>query len=325
MSILAPSWLKVFLAVAEHGSFNKAAEVLLLSQPAVSQKIRQLEAALGVRLFDRTPNGARLTSEGEVLRRYAHAMRWLMLAAEANIVNPSQTIKRRLDLGGTPTLSSYCLPAWLKHFHQKHPNILVHLRTDTTSHLVDIIARHGLHLAIIEGELPDETTVAYTVLEELPFYLVTPPEAPWKDYQSLPLSALHGQRFVARPPEAQTRRWMERIFAQHHIQPYIIAELDSPEAIKEAVSHGLGVTLLPECMLEDEADTARLHVLRIADVPLKRYLKAIWPKDIPLHPSAVAFLDTLKTTFPHLEDVLQKARNPDLETLYTLLEDQNAP
>ncbi|NPA92561.1 MAG: LysR family transcriptional regulator [Chloroflexi bacterium] len=325
MSILAPSWLKVFLAVAEHGSFNKAAEVLLLSQPAVSQKIRQLEVALGIRLFDRTPNGAHLTPEGEILRRYAHAMRWLMLAAEANIVGPTQTIKRRLNLGGTPTLSSYCLPAWLKTFHQQHPNILVHLRTDTTSHLVDNIARHALHLAIIEGELPDETTVAYTVLEEIPFLLVTPPEAPWTNHESLPLSALHGQRFVARPPEAQTRRWMDRIFAQHHIQPHIVAELDSPEAIKEAVSHGLGVTLLPKCMLEDDLDSPRLHILTITDVPLKRYLKAIWPKDIPLHPSAVAFLNSLKSTFPHLEDVLQKARHPDLETLYTLLEDNTSP
>ncbi len=321
MSILAPSWLKVFLAVAEHGSFNKAADVLLLSQPAVSQKIRQLEASLGVRLFDRTPHGARLTAEGEVLQRYAHAVRWLLLAAEANITNPAQTIKRRLELGGTPTLVSHCLPPWLKAFHRRHPNILVHLRTDTTSQLVNSIARHGLHLAIIEGELPDESTVAYTVLQELPFYAVAPKEAPWTRYERLPLKALHGQPFVARPPEAHTRRWMEQIFAQYHVQPHVVAELDSPEAIKEAVSHGLGVTLLPHCMLREAREAAHLHIMEIEGMLLRRYLKAIWPKDMPLHPSALAFLEVLQAEFPHLSDVIQQARHPNLGTLYSLLED----
>jgi len=320
MSTLAPSWLKVFLAVAEQGSFNKAAETLLLSQPAVSQKIRQLEASLGARLFERTPHGARLTPAGELLLRYAHPIQWLLLAAEANIANPRQTVRRRLELGGTPTLASYCLPPWLKAFHRRHPNILVHLRTDTTSRLVDSIARHALHLAIIEGELPDESTVAYTVLQELPFYAVAPKEPPWTRYKRLPLQALHGQPFVARPPEAHTRRWMDQIFAQYHIQPRVVAELDSPDAIKEAVSHGLGVTLLPSCMLQDAGKNPPLHIMEIEGMLLKRYLKAIWPKDMPLYPSALAFLEVLQEEFPHLGDVVRQARHPDLGALYHLLE-----
>ena len=320
MPTLAPSWLKVFLAVAEHGSFNKAAETLLLSQPAVSQKIRQLEISLGAQLFERTPHGARLTREGEILQRYAHAIRWLLLAAEANITNPQQTVRQRLELGGTPTLAGYCLPPWLKAFHHRHPNILVHLRTDTTSRLVDSIARHALHLAIIEGQLPEESTVAYTVLQEIPFYAVAPAEPPWTHYERLPLQALHGQPFVARPPEAHTRRWMDKIFAQHHIQPRVVAELDSPDAIKEAVSHGLGVTLLPRCMLREEDKNPHLHIMEIEGMLLKRYLKAIWPKDVPLHPSALAFMEVLQEEFPHLDAIIQQARHPDLGTLYNLLE-----
>jgi len=325
MSILAPSWLKVFLAVAEQGSFNKAAETLLLSQPAVSQKIRQLEASLGARLFERTPHGARLTPEGELLQRYAHAVRWLLLAAEANVANPQKALKRRLELGGTPTLATYCLPPWLKTFHHRNPHILVHLRTDTTSRLVDSIERHALHLAIIEGELPDESTVAYTVLKELPFYAVAPAEPPWTRYQRLPLQALHGQPFVARPREAHTRRWMEQIFAQYHVQPRVVAELDSPEAIKEAVSHGLGVTLLPRCMLREEDKNNHLHIMEIEGMLLKRYLKAIWPKDVPLHPSALAFMEVLQEHFPHIGEIIQQARHPDLGALYSLLENAQHP
>ncbi len=322
MSVLFPSWLPVFLAVAEHGSFNKAAEVLLLSQPAVSQKIRHLEVSLGVRLFERTPSGARLTLAGETLHRYAHAARWILLAAEGSITSPRPAahVRRRLLLGGTPSLAAQCFPRWLKAFHQRHLQTLVHLQTDTTPHLVQQVARHALHLAIIEGELPDESEVHYTILQELPFQLVAPNQPPWNTRQSVPLRALHETHFVARPADTQTRRWMERIFAQHHIRPHIVAELDSPETIKQAVAHGMGVSLLPTCFLRD-APNERLVVLPVEDVPLQRYLKAIWAKDMPMHPLALAFLEALQTEFPHLSRVLEAARHPDFRALYALLED----
>ncbi len=322
MSVLFPSWLPVFLAVAEHGSFNKAAEVLLLSQPAVSQKIRHLEASLGVQLFERTPSGARLTPAGETLHRYAHAARWILLAAEGSITypHPAAHVRRRLLLGGTPSLAAQCFPRWLKAFHQRHPQTLVHLQTDTTPRLVQQVARHALHLAIIEGELPDESEVHYTILQELPFQLVAPNQPPWNTRQSVPLRALHKTQFVARPADAQTRRWMERIFAQHHIRPHIVAELDSPETIKQAVAHGMGVSLLPTCFLRD-APNEQLLVLPVEDVPLQRYLKAIWAKDMPMHPLALAFLETLQAEFPHLSQVLAAARHPDFRALYALLED----
>ncbi len=325
MSLLTPSWLRVFLAVAEHGSFNKAAEALLLTQPAVSQKVRQLEALLGVKLFERTPHGARLTSEGHTLQRYAHAVHWLLLAAEdalaAGLHNAPLT--RHLHLGNTPSLSAHCFPAWLKAFVARHPHIMVHLHTATTSEIVAAVARHTLHLGLIEGELPDEKAVAYTVLQESPFVLITPPTEPWTAHQTLPLSSLHQQPFIARPPQAQTRRWMENLFARHHTQPRIIAEIDQPDAIKKAVAHGVGVSLLPECMLTPE-DAQRLHIITLADAPLKRYLKAIWPQDMPLHPAALAFLETLTPEFPHLREVIHHARHPDLKALYHLLEQGKA-
>ncbi len=317
-SMLAPSWLKVFLAVVEQGSFNKAAEALLLSQPAVSQKIRQLEAMLGVSLFRRSPGGVRLTPAGETLLRYAQAVRWLLLAAESSVVQPEAPVERRLLLGTTPTVSTNCLPDWLNDFHQRHPHILVHLRTDTTPRLVEQVARHAVPLAIIEGELPDERQVAYEVLEEIPFVVVAPATPPWRGQSRLPLSALHGQPFITRPAESQTRHWMDRLFAQHGVQPRIVAELDTPAAIKEAVARGLGVALLPQCMLEGELPPG-LHILEIADGPLQRYLKAIWAKDIPLHPLAVTFLETLQERFPALQRVVQRVRHPDLEALYALL------
>lgn len=325
MSLLTPSWLQVFLAVAKHGSFNKAAEALLLTQPAVSQKVRQLEATLGVKLFKRTPHGAELTDEGRTFQRYAHAVHWLLLAAEDALAAGLRDapLTRHLHLGNTPTLAGHCFPGWLKTFVARHPHIMVHLHTGTTTEIVAAVARHTLHLGLIEGELPNEETVAYTVLEESRFVLITPRTPEWTAHDHLPLDALDHQPFIARPPRAQTRRWMENLFAREHIHPRIIAEIDQPDAIKKAVSHGVGISLLPECMLTP-ADNQRLHTIALRGTPLKRYLKAIWPQDMPLHPTALAFLETLSTEFPHLHEVIQQARHPDLKTLYHLLEQGKA-
>ena len=317
-SLLLPSWLKVFLAVAEQGSFNKAAEALLLSQPAVSQKIRRLEAGLGVRLFHRSPEGVRLTREGEALLRYARAVRWLLLAAESHVTGAPTAVQRRLVLGATPSVSTNCLPDWLYRFHRRYPQVLIHLRTATTPELVEQVARHAIPLAIIEGELPEETRVAYQVLHELVFVIVAPHAPPWLAHQRLPLTALDGQPFVARTTEAQTRRWMDRLFARLGVRPRIVAELDSPAAIREAVARGMGVALLPTCMLPEEAGDD-LHVIQVEGEAPRRYLKAIWPPDVPLSPLAAAFLESLQETFPALQEVVQKARRPDWEALYALL------
>ncbi len=299
MSYLIPPWLQVFLAVAEHKSFNRAARALLLSQPAVSQRIRQLEKVLGVPLFRRTPRGVELTPAGEELLYYARQVRRLLMVAESRITDPASTQQRRLLLGMTPTLTLYRLPLWLKHFHEQYPHVRVQVRTDTTPRLVQSVRYHNLYLALVEGELPHEQGVSSLLLGEIPFVILAPAQEPWVRHRQLPLEALDQQPFISRPPEAQTRRWLDVLFTAKGVRPNLVAELDSPESIKRAVAQGVGVTLLPRCMVED-VDARALHVIDIMPDPPRRYLKAIWPAGLPLHPLAQAFLRALQPFFPTL-------------------------
>ncbi len=297
-SVLVPEWLKVFLAVVQHGSFNKAAKALLMTQPAVSQRIRHLEQLLGVRLFERTLQGARLTPEGERLFRYAQAVHWLLLAAESHLSRPHPEASRRLLLGATPTVSFYCLPEWLHHFHQAYPNVVIHLQTGTTPQLVQQVVRHMLPLALVEGELPENAPVTAVPLRALHFVIVAPDRAPWNTYRRLPLRALHSQPFITRPQGTQTRRWMEDLFQRLDVAPRIVAELDSPEAIKHAVARGLGLSLLPRCLLE-RAPEQGLHLIEIEHGPLVRHIKAIWERHQAPPPLAQAFLQSLRQVLEH--------------------------
>ncbi len=300
MDFLVPAWLRVFLAVVEHGSFNKAAEALFMSQPAVSQRIRQLEARLGVQLFHRTPQGVRLTPAGQIFLEYAQDTLRLLRAAERRM-QKWQHQRQTLPLGSTPTVAAHRLPLWIHRFHRRHPHLFVSLHTDTTPNLVRRVAAHELPLAFIEGELPGETEVAYVLLQEIPYFAVAPRESPWRHRSSISVKELEGQPLVARPPETQTRKWMERLFREKGIQPVVVAEFDSPDAIKEAVLQGLGLALLPQCILEDDD---RLHKMNITDLSFRRYLKAIWPRDAALSPEARAFLENLQLEFPHLRPLL---------------------
>ncbi len=318
--------MRIFLAVAEHGSFNRAAEALLLTQPAVSHHIRRLEAQLGTPLFERSPQGARLTRAGEILLRYARVARWVLLAAESSVLEIDQSSRYALALGVTPTISTHCLPKWLVDFHRRYPRVYIRVHTDTTPHLVQQVAQARLPLAIIEGELPAEELVDFWVLQQLEFVIVAPKRPPWNEYTQMPLSAIDGHPLVTRAPDTSTRMWLDRILSQYGARPQIVAELDSPDAIQQAVAQGLGLALLPRCMINAAAHN--LHCIEIVGTPPRRYLKAIWPKNIPLHPLARAFLESLKTRYPALAGLLRQIRRPEaqLERLQHLLNTlPNAP
>ncbi len=317
---LIPPWMHIFLAVVEHGSFNRAAEALLLSQPAISHHMRRLETWLGTPLFERSPQGVRLTPAGENLLRYVRVAHWVLLAAESSLMEVDRQARQVLTLGVTPTVSTHCLPSWLADFHRHYPRVHIRVHTATTPNLVRQVAHNGLALAIIEGELPEEREVDFWVLERLEFVIVTPGRPPWSERRRLPLRALDGQPLVTRAPGTSTRAWLDDILDRHGARPRIVAELDSPDAIQQAVARGLGVALLPRCMLNPGQHG--LHVLEVAGKPPVRYLKALWPKDLPLQPLARAFLEILRERYPAVEDLLQQVRRTEthLERLQRLLD-----
>src|SRR5699024_6130665 len=120
--------LKVFLAVLEFGSLSAAARALYISQPAVSARIRELEAAMGVRLLDRGPVGAVATSAGQVLARRAREIGQIADGLRTEVRHAQQQEDRRLLVGGTTTLGTYLLPRMLAQFAGTHQPVDVELR-----------------------------------------------------------------------------------------------------------------------------------------------------------------------------------------------------
>lgn len=291
--------LEVFNIVAEEGSFSRAAEKLLLTQPAVSQHVRDLESGLGARLFKRSSRGVILTPAGELLQNYSRCILRMVVEAESAVANLGQRAYGPLALGATPGVGVYLLPRWLQSFQQRFPEVSSHLHTGTTTELSAGVTEGRLDLAFVEGEISAGPPLSVLALREIELYVVVGEGHPWWEREEISLAELSRQPFIARPQGSQTRAWTDQLFARQGIAPQMVAEFDNPEAIKRAVAGGMGISILPDWALVD-SKAAGLSGVPIRGIDLRRTLKLLRSERTPLKPAAQAFLAHLSGDFPAL-------------------------
>lgn len=291
--------LEIFNTVAMEGSFSKAAERLLLTQPAVSQHVRDLESGLSKALFERTPRGVKLTPAGEILLDYTRCILRLMTEAEQALTSLDRLEQGNIAIGATPSASVYLLPGWIQDFHQRFPGLGILLRTDTTPNITADILAGKLDLGFVEGELQPEARINSLALQELELLVVVGAGHRFWERMRVSLRDLNGETFIARPPGSQTRAWIDQVLQQHGVLPRVIAEFDNPEAIKQAVASGMGAAILPDLALQNE-DQHKLHAIPIQEQDLRRTLKLVWAADGVLKPVSRAFLAQLSERYPAL-------------------------
>lgn len=290
--------LEVFNAVAMEGSFSRAAERLLLSQPAVSQHIRDLESSLNAELFRRTNRGAILTPAGEVLLDYTRCILRMLAEAEIAVTNLDQAARGQLTLGATPGVGIYLLPRWIQSFHRRFPQVSAQLHTGTTARLADDAIAGKVDLGFVEGEISSESPLKVLALREIELRVVVGAGHPWSGAPHVSISDLDGQAFIARAVGSHTRSWMDQLFNRHGVMPQIVAEFDNPEAIKQAVAAGMGISILPEWAFTGSGQGVR--GVPIQGFDLRRTLKLLWSESAPMKPAVRAFLVHLADEFPAL-------------------------
>ena len=296
--------LDIFAVVAAEGSFSRAADRLTLSQPAVSQHMRDLEAALSVELFVREHRGVSLTPAGVTLLDYSKCLLRLAAEAESAVTNFNQITDGTLRIGASGGPGAYLLPEWLHAFHQRYPSLTLAIATATTAESVAAVERGEVELAIVEGERIDHTAVHTLILQDVESLVVVHPEHPWAERQAVPVADLGTEPLVAPAAGSEGRDWLIGSLSGHGVQPRIVAELDSMEAIKKAVRAKLGVAVLPHCAIRDELAHGDLVALPLADALIGRTLKLVWSRVLPFKPTARAFLTFLADIYPQIVNVI---------------------
>ena len=284
--------LVVFRTVAEKLSFTQAAEVLRLTQPAVTAQIKALEDDLSLRLFERTGGRIAITPAGEVLARYAKDVERLSEEALRQLSELTGEQRGRLRLGASTTIAQYVLPQLLVRFLRLHPRVEVSVSSLNTQEVVAGLLEHRTVLGLIEGPPGTSDLKTEDFLED-EIVVVVAAGHPWvKRRQKATLADLASQPLVMREPGSGTRRVVEDALRKIGLAPRdlrVALELDSTEGIKSAVEAGLGVGLVSRWALRNKGPEG-VAVVPIEGLQISRMLQFVYPHGPELEGVAGAFL-----------------------------------
>jgi DNA-binding transcriptional LysR family regulator len=240
--------LEYFVAVARHGSFTRAAEELWLTQSALSQQVRRLEAELGVALLRRTPRGAELTPAGEELLPRAEAILAEVAAARADLDRHAGVTRGRVRVAAT-TMDTPRLPAALAAFHREHPGLQIALRHAPAGEVAALVASGAADVGVASphGTLP--AGVEALPLRDEPLQVLLPPDDPY-DGGALGLGDLRGRPFILAEPGSSLRESVMAACQAAGFSPVPLFEVSDPATVRYLTHAGLGVSVVPASWLE---------------------------------------------------------------------------
>jgi DNA-binding transcriptional LysR family regulator len=250
-------------------------------------QIKDLEAEIGMPLFERQGRKVSLTTTGEYMLVYSRKMLALLKDAEdaAARLQRIETGTLTIGLVGTTT---YFVPALLNQFLKEHEGIELKLMVGNRSELVQWLQNSEVDIAIM-GKAPDELPTRAEPFAANPLVFVASPEHPLAGEMGLRAEDLRQQAFIVREPGSGTRSAMESFFTQARLQPRYSMELQSNDAIKQAVMANLGLGFLSLHTIALELQTKKLCVLPVTGAPLVRAWNVVHPLSKLLSPAAEAF------------------------------------
>ncbi|AQQ37766.1 MULTISPECIES: transcriptional regulator CynR [Burkholderia] len=262
-----------FLAVAEHRSFTRAAAALHVSQPALSQQIRQLEDTLGAQLFDRTGRVTRLTDAGDVYFRYARQALHDLAEGRRAIHDVQDLSRGSLRLAVTPTFTSYLVGPLVEAFHGRYPDVSLSVREMSQERIEALLVDDELDVGIAFEDVQTADIDAQTLLVETLALVVNRGHA-LGGKRKAGLRALHDAPLVLLTAEFATRTQIDRYFRAHDVQPRVLMEANSLGAVIEIVRRTTLATLLPATIAVEHDDLVAVAldpaVLRRTAVLLQR-------------------------------------------------------
>ena len=285
--------LKVFESVSRNLSFSRAAEELYLTQPAVSMQIKQLEGNVGLPLFEQLGKRIYLTECGKELYRYSRAISQQLADMELFLDEMKGLGQGKLTLSVVNT-ANYFTPQLLAKFCQRYPAINVNLHVANRDAVLKQLADNSTDLAIM-GQPPEGLDISAELFLGNPLVVIAAINHPLAKLKSVKLARLAEETFLSREQGSGTRSAMERVFAQHKIQPRISMEMETNEAIKQAVQAGMGLGILSLHSIELELETKRLAMLNVEHFPLLRHWFVVHRANKRLSTAGQAFKQFLLT------------------------------
>ncbi len=279
--------LMTLLCVAEQKNFTRAAQVLALTQPAVSQHVSSLESELGVKLVLRGKGEVKLTPEGEIVCSYARRINAMYDKMIAELGDPSATVTK-LKIGITHTAENNRIPQVLARYSSLLGKPSITIVTDTIKNLYTLLENYELDMAIVEGKDAREG-MRRLMLDTDYLVCVVSPESALARRSMITLADLKRERMIMRLPSSATRALFDSTLESlgENIADFdIILEVDNISTIKDLVKRDLGVSILPRSTCDSEIRKGKLVALPIENLSMARETNIVYNKDFS-HPEVL--------------------------------------
>ncbi len=264
--------LRVFHSVATNLSFTKAANELFITQPAVTQHIKELEKRYNTRLFDRKGSRIALTLDGAALLRYAETVLNLHRQLERELQTTQTTLAGRLRIGASTTIAQYVLPPVIARFYQRYPNVRISLVSENTKQIADALLKGRIDIGLVEGHINRRDLKQEQFMEDELLAIVSP-RSEFAHPNEILAENLALLPIVLREGGSGTLEILEQALESKGIDVAslnVVMSLGSTESIKSFVEAGYGIGFVSQYAVKKERMLGTLTTLTIKNLRLKR-------------------------------------------------------
>ena len=296
--------LKAFLAAAERGSFVRAAQSLILTQPSLSARIHALETGLNASLFHRLGRGVRLTEAGKSFLPYAQRALETLDQGRSALNALQEATSGTLLVGTARAIGAYVLPEILDHFRAEYPGIEVHIRTGRSTEVLKMVADEEVQVGLARTLRHPDVLAVSLYNEDLA--LTVHPQHPFAVRGEASIYDVAKEPLILYDRESSYFQLIDRVCREAGVIPNVGMVLDSIEATKRMIERGLGVSFLPVHGITREVETGALALARIQEGHQVALPTSVMVRRGRLYsPAMRAFLKTLArkyaVTMPSLE------------------------
>jgi len=298
--------LRYLLSVAQTGSFTRAAAQMYVTQPAISSGIAQLEAELGVKLFNRAGR-PELTLEGRTLVNYARQIQDLAEEAGDRLRKRETLQGQGFQFGAVDTAVIYLLPDILRAYLAEHPNAELSVHVSPSRDLAEDLLSNRSEFALIT--MPIEHPRLRTIsLYRDKLILVAGSTHPFSKRKSVTLQQVVEERLILFDEDSVSRRIVDETFGEAGVSPRVVMTMRSPEAMRKLAEAGVGVSFLPYLTVESALRSGELKEVHVKGVQLSREIGLAWKRGRYFGPAILGLISAIVSEFGR-SAAFEKARH----------------
>lgn len=283
---------EIFLMVTRLKSFSKAAKLLYMTQPAISNHIHAMENYYGTKLFHRHSHGVSLTQAGEVVFSYAQKILGDHDAMEKEIDRVLNVKNQNLVVGASSNVGNYALPCSIWTFKEKYPEVNIRLEIANSATIIQQVLDNKVHLGVLEGPVEHEELKTTHVFSDR-LILIAPPSNKWLKKDCINLKELQRESLIMREEGSGSRKIWEIFLAEAGLSLSdfkVAAEMGSIDAIKCAVESGLGVAIASKLSVQKEIRRGSLREVEIEGIPSIIQFEVIYRAELDQPSLATRFI-----------------------------------